>query len=182
MKTNIFRSTNFIALIVIMQAIIFSCKREVIQKPKLPNSNSDVLKSEYFTNNQVLQLKSEVVNDGDDYSFTLLTIYYGYNPSRKHELLPFSMIMADKFKVKEAYYQVYRDFESIYDIKKEGFYFLNSLSESKQKFIFDYLWRGAKVNDISCIELLHKCYLKGVGVKLDIAIANSLSNKIKNFR
>ena len=176
--SNLIFCTFFLCIIV----VVFSCKQEVKEKSKLPQPDSEVLKSEYFTNNQVLQLKSDIINNGDDYSFALLTIYYGYNPKKKHELLPFSMIMADKFKIKEAYYQVYLAFESIYDIKKEGFHFLNSLSKSKQEFVFDYLWQGVRVNDLPCIKLLQKCYAEGVGVKVDKKIADRLSIKIKNFK
>lgn len=126
-------------------------------------------------------LKANVINSGDNYSYTRLVLYYE-NKSNYYELLPFSHVMAFKYKKGNGYLMVYKDLiklsnNDIFDQRA-----IVKLSNENKKIILNYLENGAKlIKDGDCRYFLEKHYRFGIGVERNIIKADSIRNINKNL-
>lgn len=138
------------------------------------NGMPEYLKSEYFSNDELLELKFNAVNKGDEYSFRRLILYYEYNVPKQYELLPIAIIMADKYKIKSAYFEIYR---TIISMHSEGIYLdenFKNLKKNHKEFALSYLIEGARYKIPSCLEILEKLNRDGIGIEKNVKVADSL--------
>ena len=169
MKNFLNNKILFLVLILFLSC----CKKDLKNTKK--DLSKECLKSVYFSNERVLELKFDVINKGDSYSYGLLNLYYSYNPRKYYELLPISIIMANKYKNVDSYIDVYRN---LIMINTNGVYndsLINNLDENCKKMAISYLIKG-KDESPSCLAKLELLYRKGFGVTQSTKKADSLSN------
>ncbi|MEO8236876.1 MAG: hypothetical protein ABI793_06535 [Flavobacterium sp.] len=150
-------------LTIILLLLLISCIKTV---------DGDLSKEE------LIDLKQNIFYHGDKYSFSRLIAYYS-DRDNYYELLPYSFIMADKYKNGDGYFQVYYD---LIKINNNGRYATNlivNLNQDNIEFVLSNLEKGAKLNDTDCKVFLAKHYKNGFGIIKNEKIADSLMNSIE---
>lgn len=117
--------------------------------------------------------KKAVIQKGDDYSFTRLTIFYS-DKSNYYELLPYSFIMAEKYKSVDGYFQIYYDLIRINNNGKYEERLILNLDEETKSFALSNLMKGAMLGDGDCRGFLAKHYRQGLGFPKNEQIADSI--------
>lgn len=112
-----------------------------------------------LTSEQVEKFKKNVIENGDQYSYTRLLIHY-YATKHDYELLPYSIIMADKKNNVTANKQI---FIAVLKINNNGVLDYNSLkflSNNSKRFAISHLIMAAKLGDSDCKKILEVDYSK----------------------
>ena len=136
---------NKFFLIVILSCLFSSCK-----------DNAELSK------NELNELKNNVINSGDDYSYSRLVLYYE-NKEDFYELLPYSLIMAEKYNKGNGYLMVYKDLIRLINKGKFDQTALKDINKDSRENILKYLERGSKLEkDGDCRFFLEKHYRFGV--------------------
>ncbi|MFS4430659.1 hypothetical protein [Chryseobacterium sp. S90] len=156
---------NVIILILLIVNFISCEKKETI----LTKDNSEII-------------KNHIVIKGDEDAFTDLTIKYG-NSSKYGEILPYAMIMANKYNNGEGCYQV---FMSVLSLNNSGSLELDissikKLNNSDKDFVMSYLLKGVKLKKPSCIITIEKLYRNGWGINKDIQKADEMKTEYKSI-
>ena len=124
--------------------LIYGCtqpKKEIKVNPEL----------EYAEN-----LKRRCINDGDSKAYGELIDYYGRNHSEYYELLPISIIMADKYNNDNARISIYFLFIEIANNGRRDEKLFFKLDQAKKEFVLKYLIDGVKNGDSGCKAILEK--------------------------
>ena len=126
------------------------------------------------------QLKQNVIN-GKRSSYDYLIEYYNNNPSNTYELLPISILVANKYKYENAYLMIYIN---LVEMENNGKYhdslFKNLNLGTKQMALF-YLNKGSKAQEISSITILENLNRNGWGIPKNTKKADSLLNLEKKL-
>lgn len=157
--------------ILLISFIILSCmdKKEHIIEKTDPSLES-----------QVEKFKGRVLKNGDSVAYDRLRVIYGdwsYDGKYRPDLLPYSLLMAEKYNYQFAYHQVYTD---IIELNNKGKYhdslFSNVPLFQKETALY-YLEKGASHDDVTCIESLIEYY----HYENELEKANSLETILKEL-
>ncbi len=175
-------SNKFVLIFLIM---IFSCNknRNLITEKK--NTTADDLDASViidtastFNKKEIEGYKNDVINYGDNASFTKLIIYY----EDKHnytELQKFAVIMANKYNNGDGFSQAFvnvvainnnNEYNDITDFAK--------INENAKIEALKYLKEGVLLNDIDCMSMLQEIYRNGIGIEKNIKEADNLKEQI----
>lgn len=152
-------------LFVLGLLLIIGCNNS--SKKSNSTEQLNVLKEDndkYASSKWVALQKKKSLVEGNFNAYGNLIDYYNNTPSEYYELLPISIIMADKYKCDNARAAIYFWFlEMQNDGRDEKQFF--KLDKSKQDFILKYLLDGAKNKNPGCMAILNK--LLKCGLKID---------------
>ncbi|ESU25219.1 hypothetical protein FLJC2902T_31590 [Flavobacterium limnosediminis JC2902] len=118
-------------------------------------------KQRYFSLERVAELKKRCVENGDTEAFGNLVDHYGNTPFENYELLPVSIIMADKYNCDNARVAIYFCFLEMQNKGRDEKQFFK-LDKSKQDFILKYLMDGAKNKNPGCLGILNRLLENGL--------------------
>lgn len=187
------------ASIVLMFAygLLIVSSQEKKEKEKIVDvSKENFKKSEYFKEDRIKDDKYNVKFKGDELSFGELELYYSYNHSRNEELLPYTLIMVERYKkykycttVFNNLIEFYTEQEFQYDgTNKSLIVYLNNfkkLNEDQKRYLLYFLKVGATYNDYGSINYMELLNREGIGVDVNLKKADSLKNvliTLKNRR
>ena len=125
------------------------------QKPDISDKNR-VEKKTYFSTEALDEYKKKSVKYGDAQAYGYLVDNYYNSPSDYYELLPISMIMADKYNNDNARSSIYYQMIMINNEGKLNDTLFFKLNRAKQDFVVSYLIDGLKNNNPGCKALLKK--------------------------
>lgn len=148
--------------------VLFSCAK------KKTETNFNVVNSNYLDSKTVTDLQKKIIENGNIDSYKELILYYSYNKDKEIELLPYSIIMSEKYKYRNANYEIFYDIirlynNGIYDLKS-----LNLMDVNVKNYALYYLNKGAKEKEIGCISTLIEIYRNGYGIVKNSEKADSL--------
>ncbi|MFP3832260.1 hypothetical protein [Chryseobacterium sp. SIMBA_028] len=129
-------------LIVFLLFFLICCSKE-----KEQNKPKDIPIEKY---------KKEVLMNGNINAYNKLTIYY-LKSTFHNELLPYSILMADKYNHGDACHEIFVQIIGLkqapgtqhYDIS-----IFNKLNKGEKEYVLFYLKKGAKLKNIGCIVAL----------------------------
>ncbi len=160
---------NNISILILITIFIFSCSEK--------NKQITIEQKE-----NLIELKKKIYTTGDEAAFTDLILKTG-NTQYPYEILPYAIIMANKYNNGEGCHQVLLGMMYInnpnihgYDLSK-----IDLFSETDKQFVISYLIKGAKLNNINCILALEEMYRNGWGVSKDIQKADELEKAYQNI-
>lgn len=173
--------------------LLVSCQ-EKKDKKKIAEINKEKFKkSEYFKEDRIKDDKYNVKFKGDELSFGELELYYSYNDSRKEELLPYTLIMVEKYKKYKYCTTVFNNLIEFYteqDFQYDGtdkslMVYLNNfkkLNEDQKKYLLYFLKLGATHNDYGSINYLEILNREGIGVDVNLKKADSLKTVLMTLK
>ncbi|MFH7012974.1 hypothetical protein ACHRV5_13985 [Flavobacterium sp. FlaQc-52] len=182
-------------LIVLIFVFAFSsCERDkVIEKKKVDN-NSDIIKKEfkrskYFDEDRIKDAKYAVKYKGDKASYAELELYYVYNDLKKEEIIPYTLIMVEKYHKYEYastafmnLLEFYTDAKFTYDGTDISLlpYLKNfkKLNLDQKNYLIYFLKTGVKNENLGCVRYLEILNREGIGISRNIKIADSLKKKV----
>jgi hypothetical protein len=136
-------------------------------------TNNGILKD-----NEIPQIKKLILSKGDQAAYIDLMIYYE-DKMQYEALLPYSIIMANKYDNANAYYQIYFCIMRIYNNGQFDYKFIKNLDLDSRKFVLDNLQNSAQLGDNSAKEYLAKYYAEGVYLPKNIELAKKLEEETK---
>jgi hypothetical protein len=143
---------------------MFSCNKSK-KSNKISSLEEQFYKSNYFKEDRVKKNKFLVTFKGDNHAYGELELYYSYNELRKEEILPYSLIMVEKYKKYKYCTNLFEDYLEFYSgksinydgTKKSLINYLdeiNKLNTDQKKFLIYFLNIGSKNNDSGSIKYL----------------------------
>ena len=87
--------------LILSTLLLLGCNKTIEKKKINAPVNKEkqtFLKSAYFDEERIKNDKHDVKYNGNWSSYSELELYYSYNKSKKHELIPYSLIMVEKHK------------------------------------------------------------------------------------
>lgn len=140
---------------------LMSCKK---------NKAKTIIQKENYT-----QLKAKVVEQGDENAFVDLILKIG-NSNSRYEILPYAMIMANKYNSGAGCYEVLLGIMYVNNPNTYGYNpaLINEFNDIDKKTVLYYLHKGAKLKNVNCILALEEIYRNGWGIDKDIQKANEL--------
>jgi TPR repeat protein len=118
-----------------------------------------------------------LVLTGDINSYEELHIaYLDFN---EPSLLPYALLMANKYDYTMAYYDVYDCLTMLYWNGVSSSISLDSLDKQTRAMALKYLKKAADKGDINALRELGKLYLEGKHVKKDTILGNQLLEKYR---
>ncbi|MDQ0066411.1 hypothetical protein [Chryseobacterium lathyri] len=138
MKTISFKKI----IIPFLFSLLICCSKEKQQK-----------KSENVT---IEKFKKEILMNGNVNAYNKLSIYY-LKSTFHNELLPYSILMADKYNHGDACHDIFVQLIGLKQAPKSQQYdisIFNKLNEGEKKYVLFYLKKGAKLKNINCIVVL----------------------------
>lgn len=177
---------------ILLLLMLTSCSEKKSEKKERKNSKHEFFSSKYFDADRVEKDKYNVKYKGDKLSYSELVLYYSYNKSKKLELLPYSIIMIEKYKqydiCTDAFdnlIEFYTEKESLFDGTHKSlineYRRIETLDNDQQSFCLYFIKVGAKNNDYGSMKCLEVLYREGIGVNRDIIIADSIKSKIDSI-
>jgi len=187
---------NIFLLMFVCGLLLVSCQEKNENKKLVDTNKEDFKKSKYFKEDRIKDDKFNVKFKGNELSFSELELYYSYNDSKKEELLPYALMMVEKYKkykhcttVFNNLIEFYTEQEFQYDGTNESLIvYLNNfkkLNEDQKKYLLYFLKLGATNNDYGSINYLELLNREGIGVDLNLKKADSLKKvliTLKNKR
>ncbi len=140
-------------LLFLMLILIFGCNhstKEIKINPELKYADN---------------LKKKCIYEGNKTAYGELIDYYGNYPSEYYELLPISIIMADKYNNDQARVAIYFEFIEMENNGSRDEKLFFKLEQSKKNLIIKYLMDGAKNNSPGCKEILKRIQKGGVKIE-----------------
>lgn len=125
----------------------------------------------------VNNLTERCIKNGDSKAFGELVDFYGRNPSERYEILPISIIMADKYNNDNARVTIYFQMIMINNNGKRDENLFFRLNQNHKDFIVSYLIEGAKNKNSGCEAILKKVLNGGYQLKNEDKQFESLVNK-----
>lgn len=129
-----------------------------------------------LTQDDIKILKDKSINQGDKYSYSLLVAHYQNIGS--YEMLPYSFIIAKKYKNPDAFIEIYKDLIKLENNGKFKESLILNLSKEESSYVLSLLQRGAELDDIDCKVFLAHHYRYGLGLPKNQKIADSIMNTI----
>ncbi|GAB3523827.1 hypothetical protein GCM10027442_50700 [Emticicia fontis] len=122
-------------------------------------------------------LINEVINNGNTDSFDEL-LYASLDNTMPEYMLPYAIIMANKYKYDRAALQVYRIFCDLSNHKE--FDDLSNLDEETRKLAIKYLIKASLTN-FEAKEIYAKHLIEGIYVKKDIEAGKKLLKEVEAY-
>ncbi|CAM4369951.1 hypothetical protein [Flavobacterium terrigena] len=176
--------------LILSTLLVLGCDKTVEKKKISVPVNKEkeaFLKSAYFDEARIKNDKYEVKSNGDSRSYSELELYYSYNKSKKHELIPYSLIMVEKHKNYDYCDNLFNNLLEFYsEIELSDFYngeksslikYLKNielLNKYQRDYAIYFLELGAKNKNIGCISDLEMINRYGLGVNKNLKKADSL--------
>lgn len=146
-------------------------------------------KYRYFDYDRVMDAKYKVLKTGDFVAYSELELFYNYNESKRLELLPYSLIMVERYKKYEYCTDVFDGILEICTGKKIYDYFngkdeslieylknAQQLTKQQKMHAVSYLELGAKNNEFGSFRYLQVMNMYGLGLEKNLKKADSLKN------
>lgn len=136
--------------------------------------------SSSLTAKEIVQLKNDIVNRGSQSSYARLDNHYR-NSAGYIEILPYSMIMINKFNNKYSYIRI---LEVLIKMNNDGKYELSSiknLNKGDRDFAIYYLRKGVNQEDPESTKILSELYKYGWAVSKDLKKSDSLHIAYENI-
>ncbi|MFV8351757.1 hypothetical protein [Flavobacterium sp. XS2P14] len=175
-------------LIVIFSLLVIRCCQEKKEGKKIVDKKKEDFKeSKYFEEDRIKNNKYNVKYKGDEHSFSELELYYSYNDSRKEEILPYTLIIVEKYKRYNHCITAFNNLIEFYTGEKFQYdgtdkslvkYLRNikKLNQEQRNFLLYFLKLGATNNDIGSVTYLELLNREGVGIDKNLKKADSLKN------
>lgn len=154
-------------LIIIIVFIFLGCKEKQQPKKEMTEDIKIYLDDKY-----------NAIQKGNEESYKRLSLFYSNNPNYIYEFLSISIIMAEKYEVKSANFNVYYSLVKIYNNNKYTSYLFKNLNIQQREFAMYYLQRGVENKSIDCIVELARIYRYSIGYNKNIEKAESLEQII----
>lgn len=179
--------------IVFIIILFVSCNRNKSLN-EISNIEKQYYKSNYFDEERVKKDKFLVTFKGDNHAYGELELYYSYNHLKHVEILPYSLIMVEKFKKFRYCTNLFEDYLEFYSGKSNSYdgtenslikYLnqFNELNDDQKKYLIYFLTIGAKKNDYGSIRYLEIINRNDTGIFKNIHKADSLNKlMIKNSK
>ena len=175
---------RIIIIIIVFIFSNFSCNKNKTEEKKI-----EYIKSNYFDDKRIINDKFNVKFKGNLHSFAELELYYSYNDLKKEELLPYILIIVEKYKKYKhcttafnSYIEFYTGSKFEYDGSKMSLlrYLknLNKLNKDQKNYLIYFLNLGLVNNDLASVKYLEILYRNGIGLKKNLIKADSLNNKL----
>ncbi|VXB32835.1 conserved hypothetical protein [Flavobacterium sp. 9R] len=154
--------------------------------PVIAKTKAEFKKSSYFKEDRVKDDKYDVMQNGNEVSYNELLLYYDYNISKRHELLPYTLFMIEKHKkynyctnAFENLYEFYTDQDIHYCDGTDASYIqyfkkINTLEPRVRNYCLSFIELGSKNEDTLSLKFLEIFYRYGFGFNKDIQKADSL--------
>lgn len=143
-----------ISILIIFSLVFFNCKDKIEKKiiPKNESKSTVSLYLEYFNDRKKTDsLMDKILYKGDTLAYRELSMIYGLSGHRS-DYIRVSILMANKFKYKQAYYDVYTTLYRLNSYlngeKEETKESLNGLDKETRLFAFEYLKKAANKGHI----------------------------------
>jgi hypothetical protein len=176
--------------LILSTLLLVGCNK-TIEKKKInvpvDKEKQAFLKSAYFDEERIKNDKYEVKYNGDWESYSELELYYSYNKSKRHELIPYSLIMVEKHKNYDYCDNVFSNLLEFYsEIELSNFYngensslikYLKNielLNKHQRDYAIYFLELGAKHKNTGCISDLEMMNRYGLGINKNLKKADSL--------
>ena len=153
-----------VILIIIISLSILCCKDKkndnLISKEVSISTTSTYL--EYFNDKEKIdKLTSSIKNNGDTLAYYELWKIYSLS-GHKEDYLHISLFMANKYKYKQAYYDVYKNLsvleKTIKKNPKNSIKEQNTLDKEIEKLKIEYLKKAAIKGHLKAVEILKSEY------------------------
>jgi len=155
-------SKSYITLFILFVSIItLSCTKKVDQKSEVITINNT---------RPINELKDLVLKKGDTIAYDELGTAF-LNEKHEEEYLVYSLIMANKYKYKSAYYYVYDCLLLPFDRDKI------EVDEKTKALALEYLLKGVELNEHQAMSALGDLYMTGTYVPKDTLKGQSLIHK-----
>lgn len=116
--------------------------------------------SSSLTAKELMQIKTEIISRGSKSSYARLDNYYK-NTSNYFEILPYSLMMINKYNDKYSYIRILEVMIKMNNNSKYELSNIKSLSKGDQYFITYYLLKGAGQEDPESIKILTELNRQG---------------------
>jgi hypothetical protein len=116
------------------------------------------------------------VKQGDTIAYNLLSIYFACS-EYDEELLPYALLMANKYHYIRAYYDVYDCFCRFYPETTYSLVLLDSLDKTTRDIALEYLQKGADFGETNCEWNLGNYYNEGKYFEKDTVLGQKLKDK-----
>jgi hypothetical protein len=136
--------------------------------------------SSTLTEKEIVQLKDDVLKRGSQSSYARLEYYYR-NSVNYIEILPYSLVMINKFNSKYSYTSI---LEVIVKMNNEGKYELSeikNLNKGDRDFVIYYLFKGVDQEDPESTKVVSELYKYGWGVSKNLKKSDSLYSSYENM-
>ncbi len=176
--------------LILSTLLLVGCNKTIEKKKSSVPVNKEkqaFLKSAYFDEERIKNDKYEVKYNGDWKSYSELELYYSYNESKRHELIPYSLIMVEKHKNYDYCDNVFQDILWFYTEKKISDYYngeksslinylknIELLNKHQRDYAIYFLELGAKNKNTACISDLEMIKRYGLGIDKNLKKADSL--------
>jgi len=175
---------NRAILSIALVLLIFSCN----DKSNLYISDKENVskKSNYFKEDRVLDDKYKIKYEGSDIAFGELELHYSSSKFRSEEIIPFCLIMVEKYKKYKYCSTLFNYFIEFYTGKEFQYngteisliMYLNNfekLNQNQRKYLLYFIDLGARNNDFGSINYLRLLNKEGIGIVKNGRKADSLN-------
>ncbi|WP_347053580.1 hypothetical protein [Flavobacterium olei] len=175
---------NRAILSIALVLLIFSCN----DKSNLYVSDKENVskKSNYFKEDRVLDDKYKIKYEGSDIAFGELELHYSSSKFRSEEIIPFCLIMVEKYKKYKYCSTLFNYFIEFYTGKEFQYngteisliMYLNNfekLNQNQRKYLLYFIDLGARNNDFGSINYLRLLNKEGIGIVKNGRKADSLN-------
>jgi hypothetical protein len=143
--------------------------------PPIAKTKAEFKKSTYFKEDRVKDDKYSVMQNGNEVAYNELLLYYHYNISKRHELLPYTLFMIERHKkynywtnAFENLYEFYTDEDISYGDGTEASYVqylkkINILEPRVRNYCLSFIQLGSKNEDTLSLKFLEIMYRYGLG-------------------
>jgi len=180
-------------IVLLMSCFSFIFCQEKKEDVKKGNGNKEEFKkSKYFKEERIKDNKYNVKYNGDEHSFSELELYYSYNNLRKEELLPYALIIVEKYKKYKYCTAVFNNLIEFYTGKefqydgteKSLILFLRNFEQlniAQKQYVLYFLELGAENRDFGSLNFLKLLNREGIGMKKNMIKADNLQNIISSI-
>lgn len=151
-------------------------------------------KYRYFDYDRVADAKYKVLKTGDEAAYSELELFYGYNASKRFEILPYSILMVEKYKKFNYCSNVFEEILELSTDKEIGNYHngkddslisylknIEQLSTEQKDYAISFLKLGAKNNEYRSVRFLEIMNRNGLGMKKNLIKADDLKNTLASI-
>ena len=165
------RQASFIFLLI----LLLGCTNKTTPEKEKKNIDSEVWVCGNQTSRPVEELERLVLEGNTD---AYDELYIAYMDIGEVRLLPYALLMANKYDYTNAYYDVYCCLAFLYwDNCVETECFLDSLDIQTRTMALEYLKKAADKGETNALRDLGWLYLEGKHVEKDSVLGNQLLKK-----
>ena len=117
-----------------------------------------------------------LVKQGDINAYDELRIYFSCKENPE-ELLPYALLMANKYNDTRAYFDVYYCFWYMFPETTDNLCLLDSLDSTTKNIALEYLQKGAELGEINSQQHLGSYYFEGKYFEKDTVLGKKLIDR-----